>query len=225
MSDRSLKLLLDRIGASLALVLLAPLCVLLALLVVCDGRPVLHREQRMGRNGRPFTILKFRTLRAGSASTPSVAADDDPRITPVGRRLRRWRLDEIPQLWNVLRGEMSLVGPRPMPALHVARIPQAERTRLLSVAPGITGPAAIEYFAEDRVLAGRSNAEALYLAYLLPARTALQLDYLAHWSLRRDLAILLATALRLWSRSGRARSAARVLKLLPSESGSEPPND
>ena len=128
----------------LALLLLLPVMLAAALAVLLtDGRPVLYRAERVGRDGRPFHLLKFRTMTAGAAG-PAVTGSADPRITQVGRLLRRTKLDELPQLVNVLRGEMNLVGPRPEDPRFVALYSSQQR-EVLSVRPGITSPAAVRY--------------------------------------------------------------------------------
>jgi lipopolysaccharide/colanic/teichoic acid biosynthesis glycosyltransferase len=211
---------MDILGAMLGLVILSPLILGLALLVaVRSGRPILYREQRIGRQGRPFTLLKFRTLLPESAAPRSIAPEDDPRITAVGLPLRRNRLDEIPQLYNVLRGEMSLVGPRPMVKRHAEALDSVTRTSILSVRPGVTDPASVLFFAEDAVLAGRPNAEQEYLQTLLPAKARVQLYYLEHWSLWLDIRVIQQTLARVWSPEAREDSMQRVQALLAAPHG------
>jgi lipopolysaccharide/colanic/teichoic acid biosynthesis glycosyltransferase len=214
---RRVKFLLEWPLALLLLILSLPLQFVLAAMVVAgDGSPVLYREQRLGRGGRIFLLIKFRTLR--QCGGRSIAPDDDARIFPVGLWLRRMRLDEIPQLLNVVMGDMSLVGPRPLSVDHAARIGEESLSRLLSVRPGITGAAALAFLADDAVMSGRGNAEAVYLQRLLPAKVALELDYLQHWGLMVDARLLGLTLLQVWSRSARRRSRQRVSRIL-AESG------
>lgn len=211
--QRRIKWLLDRLLALLLLVALAPLLLAIALLVlVTSGAPVLHREPRLGLAGHTFTLRKFRSLR--SAAGPGIAADDDARLTRVGRLLRRWRLDELAGLANVLTGDMSLVGPRPLSPRHADALPDTQLSALLSVRPGVTGVSALAFMADDEVLAGRPDPEALYLARILPAKAALEQDYLAHWSLGLDLQLLGRTLLETWSPRARRRSRERVSRLL-----------
>ena len=153
-------------------------------------------------------------FRSGSAQQRSVAPEDDPRITGAGLWLRRWRLDEFPQLVNVLCGHMSLVGPRPMPPSHAAALPPEQLEELLCVRPGITDAAAIHFLAEDAVLAGRDDAETLYLQYLLPAKAAMQVASLRHWSLAGDFQIAMSTIAQLWSRHARDESARAMREIL-----------
>ncbi len=214
-----LKRVFDILVAAIALCLCFPLLLVLALVVALSaGRPVLYREYRVGRRGVPFPQYKFRTLRSGSAGLSTVAPEDDPRIVGAGRWLRRWRLDELPQLFNVLRGDMSLVGPRPMPRAHADRLPPGQRDRILSVRPGLTDAAALHFLAEDAALAGRPDAEALYLECLLPAKARMQVDSLTRWSLWDDLRILWQTLVSLWSPATRAGSAGAMQELLAARS-------
>lgn len=214
-SGRALKRAMDIVGALLGLLLLAPLMLGIAVVVARrSGRPVLYREPRVGRHGRSFTLLKFRTLHPGSTTLGSIAAEDDPRITPIGLPLRRTRLDELPQLYNVLVGDMSLVGPRPMVQPHADALDSATRTAVLSVRPGMTDPASLLFFAEDAVLAGRPNAEAEYYQLMLPAKAKVQLDYLQHWHLMRDIRVILRTVARVWSPQAREDSKRRVRAIL-----------
>lgn len=221
-----LKRAIDIIIALAGLFIMLPVLVAVALVVlITEGPPLLHREQRVGRHGRLFTLYKFRTMRVGSAGECSVAPEDDSRITGAGLWLRRWRLDEFPQLFNVLCGDMSLVGPRPMPPAHSATLPAERLAALLSVRPGITDDAALYFLAEDAVLAGRDDAETLYVRYLLPAKSRMQVDSLRHWSLLGDLRVALRTLALLWSREARGVSARAMLELLedarPSSSRSD----
>ena len=213
--QRALKRGMDISGAIVLLVVLAPVLLGLALLVALrSGAPILYREQRVGRGGRPFSLLKFRTLKPDSDSLRTIAPEDDPRITRVGLPLRRTRLDELPQLYNVLVGDMSLVGPRPMVQPHVDALDPAVREALLSIRPGVTDPASLLFFAEDAVLAGRPNAEAEYLQFLLPAKAEVQLNYLRHWHPWLDVRIIFRTLTRVWSPQAREDSMRRVQAVL-----------
>jgi lipopolysaccharide/colanic/teichoic acid biosynthesis glycosyltransferase len=205
----------DILAASAGLIIFLPLMIVLALVVLAtEGHPLLYREQRLGRYGRLFSLYKFRTLKPDSAGECSVAPEDDLRITGAGLWLRRWRLDEFPQLFNVLCGHMSLVGPRPMPPSHGATLPTEQLDVLLSVRPGITDAAAIYFLAEDAMLAGRDDAEALYLQCLLPVKVRMQIDSLRCWSLTGDLRIAMRTLALLWSRQAREESAIAMREIL-----------
>ncbi len=222
MWQRALKRTVDIGVAIFGLLLLAPLLLGVALLVVLgSGIPILSREQRIGQYGRPFTLRKFRTFKRGSTTRSSIAPQDDPRITRVGRFLRHTRLDELPQLFNVLTGDMSLVGPRPMVPLHLNALDSDVCKVLLSVRPGVTDPASILYFAEDTVLAGRPNAEAEYLQVLLPAKVRVQLNYLWHWTPVLDFRIIFLTLARIWSHQAREKSIQQVRAVLASRDAAD----
>ncbi len=185
--------LLDIALSAILLVCLSPVLFVIALLVkVSSPGPVLFRHQRVGLAGRPFALLKFRSMRAASAG-PAVTAGGDDRVTPIGRILRKWKLDELPQFLNVLRGEMSLVGPRPEVAEYVARYTDAQRA-VLSVRPGITGAAQLEYRNEEELLAGRADVEEYYISSVMPAKLAIDLRYLERRTLLTDVAVLARTA-------------------------------
>ncbi len=179
--------------ASLPLTL--PLGAVLALAVRLGGRgPVLHRADRVGRDGRPIVVLKFRTMRPGCCG-PGVTRAGDDRITRVGRVLRATKLDELPQLLNVLRGDMSLVGPRPEDPRYVATY-TAEQRQVLSVRPGVTSLAFLRFGHEQDLIerACPADTEAFYLTEILPAKLEIELGYVRGWSLREDLRILARTA-------------------------------
>ncbi len=156
-----------------------------------DGPPVLFRQLRVGRGGRPFQILKFRTMRARAGDL--VTAAGDPRITPLGRRLRRGKLDELPQFWNVFRGEMSFVGPRPEVPHYVAAQPRSFRA-LAALRPGMTDWASLIFRDEEAMLKDHAAEPDFYPRRLLPRKLALARLY--HWRLSgwRDLGIMAATA-------------------------------
>ena len=191
-----IKRALDILVSTLALLLLWPLASVVALAIWCeDGRPVLFRQIRVGRNGRPFRILKFRTMRVASACRgPLVTVPGDARITRVGRFLRDWKLDELPQFLNILRGEMSLVGPRPEVRRFV-RAHAAEYREILRVRPGLTDLASIAYRDEAELLADCDDPEAEYVRQLLPDKLRLTREYVRRASLGFDLWIVLCTAL------------------------------
>jgi lipopolysaccharide/colanic/teichoic acid biosynthesis glycosyltransferase len=189
---RAAKRTLDVAAAASGLLLLAPVLAAAAVAVrLSSPGNVLFRQVRVGWRGRPFEILKLRTMREG-ASGPSVTAASDPRVTRVGRILRRYKLDELPQLWNVLVGEMSLVGPRPEVPRYVERFPEAY-ARILTVRPGLTDYAAIAYRDEESILAAAEDPEAAYVDVVLPAKIALYGRYLAERSILTDLKLLART--------------------------------
>lgn len=183
------------IGVSaLALALLAPVLVLIAAWVRLDSPgPALYRQTRVGRHGVPFQIHKFRTMQVRPVDGVQITVGDDPRITRAGRFLRRSKLDELPQLWDVLRGAMSLVGPRPEVPRYVALYPGDLREKVLSVRPGITDFASIEYRDEGSILARAADPEREYLEVILPAKLRYAARYVEECSMATDLTVLAAT--------------------------------
>ena len=192
--------LVDIAGAVAGLAIAAPLLAVAAIaILVSDGRPVLFRQIRLGQGGRRFHILKLRTMRV-AAKGPSITAGSDPRVTPVGRLLRAYKLDELPQFWNVLKGEMSLVGPRPEVPEFVDEQEPLWRV-VLSVKPGITDLATLLYCNEEQILKGVSNPERDYRRRILPGKLALNVDYLRRRSFSLDLKLMWWTARAILSRS------------------------
>jgi lipopolysaccharide/colanic/teichoic acid biosynthesis glycosyltransferase len=187
------KRLFDVTVAAVALVILSPLLIVVAAAIKLGSRgPVLFRQERTGRDGRSFRIHKFRTMRDGPGR--AVTSDSDPRITGVGRILRASKLDELPQLYDVVIGTMSLVGPRPEVPRYVASWPATARPRILSVRPGITDPASIAYRNESAELASAADPEEYYVSVVLPRKVEMYLAYVATRTFRGDLRILAQTA-------------------------------
>jgi lipopolysaccharide/colanic/teichoic acid biosynthesis glycosyltransferase len=190
-----IKRLFDMFCAALGLLVLAPLLLLAAVWIKLDSPgPVLFRQTRVGRLGVPFTIHKFRTMRVAPGAAITVGAD--PRITRSGHFLRQTKLDELPQLWDVLRGAMSLVGPRPELARYVELYPAELRERVLAVRPGITDPASLAFSHEAEMLAAAQDAEREYREVVMPAKLKLSAEYAASASLMTDLRLILATLAR-----------------------------
>jgi lipopolysaccharide/colanic/teichoic acid biosynthesis glycosyltransferase len=190
----------DVVAAAVGLVLLAPLFLAVAAWIRLDSPgPVFFRQERVGRGGRPFRIHKFRTMRVEAAG-PALTVGDDPRITRAGAFLRRTKVDELPQLIDVLRGDMSIVGPRPEVARYVAAYPPALREKVLSVRPGITDPASLQFRDESALLARAADPEREYREVVLPAKLRLAADYVDTASLGGDLRLIAATLRTLWSR-------------------------
>jgi lipopolysaccharide/colanic/teichoic acid biosynthesis glycosyltransferase len=182
----------DRTVAGLALLLLSPVLLVLAVLVATTSRgPVIFRQRRVGLGGRLFDIYKFRTMtHTGGTGSGQVAPAGDPRITPVGRVLRGWYLDELPQLFNVVKGDMGLVGPRPETPEFVALYTEAER-RVLTVRPGLAGPSTLGFMDEASQLAGHVDPLEHYKTVLLHERVRLDLSYLDKRSFGYDVRLLL----------------------------------
>jgi lipopolysaccharide/colanic/teichoic acid biosynthesis glycosyltransferase len=192
------KRLLDVFLASLAILACLPVMAIVGLVVAATSRgPILFGQDRLGKNGQPFRLLKFRTMRHGETQGgPLVTQSGDSRVTPAGRWLRRWKLDELPQLFNVLRGDMCLVGPRPDVAKFLRELPP-ECRHLLSLTPGLTGWATLQLRNEEKLLAGvsREDLPGFYIHQLLPRKAQLDLEYAARASFRSDLQVLANTLL------------------------------
>lgn len=190
---RALKRSLDLSGAVVGLlVLVLPLAVLAALVKLSSAGPAFFVQTRVGRHGRLFRCVKFRTMRVGAEAGGSVTVAGDARVTPIGRFLRRSKLDECPQLWNVLLGQMSLVGPRPDVPGYADRL-EGDARRLLELRPGITGPATLHFRDEEALLASVSDARQYNDTVIWPTKVALNLDYLDTWTLWADIRCLYET--------------------------------
>jgi lipopolysaccharide/colanic/teichoic acid biosynthesis glycosyltransferase len=196
------KRLFDLLCAALGLLLLAPLLLLIALAIRLDSPgPALFRQERVGRHGVPFRIHKFRSMVADApARGPALTVGDDARITRVGRFLRGHRLDELPQLIDILRGDMSLVGPRPELPRFVALYPPALRDRVLALRPGLTDPSSLAHLDEPQRLAAAADPEREYVQAILPAKLQLAADYVEQATLWSDLQVIGRTLALLWGR-------------------------
>lgn len=194
----TLKRCFDLLAGLLGLCLLAPFMLLIACWIRLDSPgPALFMQQRVGRHGVPFSILKFRTMADDGSGTPP-RVWPKPRITRAGRWLRRAKLDELPQLVNVVLGQMSLVGPRPELARYVACYPSAVRAQVLSVAPGITEWSSIHYRDEEYLLAATADPERTYIEVILPVKLAFYQRYVDQRSFWMDLRIIASTMSTLW---------------------------
>jgi len=190
-----LKWIFDRVIALIGLIVLLPVFLVVSILIkikMPDG-PILFRQKRVGKGGRIFTMVKFRSM-VVSHSGSSVSVAGESRIPPLGAKLRKYKLDELPELWNVLIGDMSFVGPRPDVPGFADKLVGEER-EILQLRPGITGPASLKYRNEEEILASvddpiRYNAEVIY-----PDKVRINLDYLRHWSFARDLKYIVQTLL------------------------------
>jgi lipopolysaccharide/colanic/teichoic acid biosynthesis glycosyltransferase len=195
-----IKRLFDVCAAGLGLLLLSPLLLAIALWIKLDSPgPVFFRQERVGRHGVPFRIHKFRSMRTG-ASGLQLTVGVDPRITRAGAWLRGKRLDELPQLIDVLQGTMSLVGPRPEVPRYVAHYPPALREVVLAVRPGVTDPSSLDFLDEASLLAAAADPEREYIERILPVKLQRAADYARQASLWSDLGVLLRTLRRLLSR-------------------------
>ncbi len=198
------KRLTDILFSGVGLVLLSPIFLLVALLQKLTSRgPVFYTQERLGQGGKVFRIVKFRSMRVGGDGMgPPITWSGDPRVTPLGLFLRRYKIDELPQLWNVLKGEMSLVGPRPELPMYLAGYSPQQR-RVLAVRPGITDLASLRYRNEEVLLQESSTPEQYYRTVLLPQKLALNLAYLETVSFAQDVSLILQTVRALFVSSPR----------------------
>ena len=199
--DSRAKRLIDVIGAVMLLALGLPLMAIVAVIIkLTSPGPVFFQQLRYGKAGRRFHVLKFRSMRhERNHSAPGLTSSNDARVTPVGRVLRKWKLDELPQLLNVIRGEMSLVGPRPDLPEYLDALPAPHR-QVLHLKPGITSIATLRFRNEEELLS-TVPAESLveyYVANVLPQKVKMEIDYAWRASLFRDVVVLLRTALAIF---------------------------
>lgn len=189
----TLKRVIDFVGALTGIILVSPVLAATTVAIrVADGRPVLFRQERVGLNGTTFYIRKFRTMTTGGLG-PNVSSSNDPRVTPLGSFLRKTKIDELPQLLDVLGGKMSIVGPRPEVPEFVNLWPSDEREIILSVRPGITDPASVQLRDESQLLAHADDAETFYVSTLLPWKVSKYVEYVQNRNTRLDIAIIAAT--------------------------------
>ncbi|WP_074016670.1 sugar transferase [Fusobacterium massiliense] len=188
-----LKRIFDIISSLFGLILLAPFMIIIAILIKIDSKgPVFFKQVRVTKNGREFKIFKYRTMRVGSDKYSQITVGKDSRITKVGDFLRRYKLDEIPQLINVLLGDMSLVGPRPEVPKYVALYTEEQR-EILKVRAGITDYASIEFSNENDILVNETDPEKAYIEKIMPRKIELNKKYLSEISVMTDIKIILLT--------------------------------
>ncbi len=190
------KRLFDIICSTLGLLAASPFFLPIALWIKLDSRgPVFFLQQRVGKNGQLFQIYKFRTMHRDAPKTrKEITTANDERITRAGRFLRKYKLDELPQLLNVIRGEMSLVGPRPEVPRYVALYTE-EQKQVLTMAPGLTDEASIRFRNENELLGDVENAEKVYIEKLMPDKLSLNIQYMNEASMKKDLDIVMRTLL------------------------------
>lgn len=184
----------DRIFGVIGFVLLSPFLAVIALLVrLTSPGPVLFLQERVGKNGKPFRIMKFRTMVEGAEEMGlKITVGNDARVTRVGETLRKFKLDELPQILNIVKGEMSFVGPRPEVPKYVAHYTQ-EQKKVLSIKPGVTDLASIKYRKESELLGQSQDPEKTYLEEIMPEKLRINLDYVERASLAYDLRLLWRT--------------------------------
>jgi len=188
-----MKTLLDKTAALVGLIMLSPILLITALLIriKMPGGPVIFRQQRVGRHGQLFTIYKFRSMTTEHQGS-SVSVAGEARITPLGAVLRRYKIDELPELWNVLKGDMSLVGPRPDVPGYADKLNGDDREILL-LRPGITGPASLKYRNEEELLAQVDNPQEYNDTVIYPDKIRLNRYYLHHYSFWKDIQMIICT--------------------------------
>lgn len=190
-----LKWLFDRLVSFIGLLVLWPVLLVVALLVKMKmpGGPVIFKQKRVGQYGRLFTVYKFRSMTVShSGSTVSVAGES--RITPLGAKLRKYKLDELPELWNVLKGDMSFVGPRPDVPGYADKLEGRDKD-ILKLKPGITGPATMKYRNEEELLASVDDPQKYNDEVIYPDKIRLNINYLEHYSFIKDIQMIVCTVL------------------------------
>lgn len=190
-----LKWIFDRVAALFGLLILWPVLLVVAILIrikMPDG-PVIFKQKRIGRNGNLFTMYKFRSMTVGHGGN-SVSVAGESRITPLGAKLRHYKLDELPELWNVLIGDMSFVGPRPDVPGYADQLKGKDR-EVLKLRPGITGPASLKYRDEEELLATQSDPQKYNDEVIFPDKVRINLYYLHHYSFIKDIEMIFCTIL------------------------------
>ena len=190
-----LKYIFDRAMAFIGLLILWPVLLVVAILikVKMPGGPVIFKQKRVGRNGKLFTMYKFRSMTVGHGGS-SVSVAGESRITPLGAKLRHYKLDELPELWNVLIGDMCFVGPRPDVPGYADQLKGADRD-VLKLRPGITGPASLKYRDEEDLLAGKEDPQKYNDEVIFPDKVRINLYYLHHYSFLKDIEMIFCTVL------------------------------
>ena len=190
-----LKSIFDRTASFFGLVFLFPVLIVVGILIriKMPGGPIIFKQRRVGQHGQLFTMYKFRSMTVGHSGS-SVSVKGESRITPLGAKLRKYKLDELPELWNVLIGDMSLVGPRPDVPGYADKL-EGENRRMLLLKPGITGPASLKYRNEEEILAEQENPQKYNDAVLFPNKVQINIEYLDNWSFWNDIKIIIYTVL------------------------------
>ena len=190
-----LKSIFDRTASFFGLVFLFPVFIVVGILIriKMPGGPIIFKQRRVGQHGQLFTMYKFRSMTVGHSGS-SVSVKGESRITPLGAKLRKYKLDELPELWNVLIGDMSLVGPRPDVPGYADKL-EGENRRMLLLKPGITGPASLKYRNEEEILAEQENPQKYNDAVLFPDKVQINIEYLDNWSFWNDIKIIIYTVL------------------------------
>lgn len=199
-----LKFIFDRLVSFIGLILISPVLLVVACLIrhKMPGGPVIFKQRRVGQHGKLFTVYKFRSMSvkkeasiaSRDSSQTSIASAEQSRITPLGEKLRRYKLDELPELWNVLKGDMSFVGPRPDVPGYADNLQGADR-EMLRLKPGITGPASLKYRNEEEILNNVTDPQKYNDEVIFPDKVKLNLYYLHHYSFIKDIQMIVCTVL------------------------------
>lgn len=191
-----LKRSFDIISSLLGLILLIPIFIVVSILIKVDSRgPIFFSQERIGKDFKPFRIFKFRTM-IQTNNGPLITTTNDLRITRIGKYLRRYKIDELPQLFNVLKGDMSLVGPRPEVKRYVDLF-ESDYRKILTIRPGITDPASIRYSNEEALLSQSPEYEKFYIERILPEKLSLSIEYVKNNNIITDIIIILKTIFRI----------------------------
>lgn len=187
------KWLFDRVMSLVGLIVLCPLLLIVAILIrlKMPGGPVLFRQKRVGKDGKLFTMVKFRSMMVDHGGS-SVSVAGESRIMPLGAKLRKYKLDELPELWNVLVGDMSFVGPRPDVPGYADKLQGSDRV-ILKLRPGITGPASLKYRNEEELLVGVDDPQTYNDTVIFPDKVRINKEYYYHWSFWKDIRYILQT--------------------------------
>ena len=190
-----LKFIFDRWASLFGLIFLFPVLIIVGILICIKmpGGPIIFKQRRVGQYGRLFTMYKFRSMTVAHSGS-SVSVKGESRITPLGAVLRKYKLDELPELWNVLIGDMSFVGPRPDVPGYADKL-EGEDRRMLLLKPGITGPASLKYRNEEELLAKQENPQEYNDKVLFPDKVRLNIEYLDNWSFSNDIKFIIYTVL------------------------------
>jgi len=196
-----LKRSFDITASIIGLILLSPIFIIISILIKSDSEgPIIFRQERIGLKGVPFRIHKFRTMRVDAEAGGRLSIGKDSRITKMGYYLRAYKLDELIQLLDVLKGTMSLVGPRPEVEEFIEQYPREIRRKILSVRPGITDLASIEMVDENKILASYDDPKRAYIDEILPIKQKYYIDYVENQSFIGDIKIIVLTIIKIWAR-------------------------
>ena len=193
-----MKRLFDFTFSVLGLIILSPVLIILSLIIIIfSPGSVFYSRKRVGQQGKLFTLYKFRTMVHNADKMPggTITVAKDDRVTSIGKLLRRWKLDELPALWNVLKGDMSFVGPRPDVPGYADKL-EGDSRRVLGMRPGITGPATLKYSNEEKLLSEVENPKKYNDEVIFPDKVKINLEYMDNWSLWKDIKIIFKTIFR-----------------------------